>query len=250
MKMRNKNFGAGVVNVMGARRYDIERYLRDIRHYEGLTEQDEVELATKVKNGDRKAEEKMVKANLRLVVSLANCYGTMMPLEDMVQNGNIGLIMAVREFDPTKGYRFAAFAPTIIRKYIVMGIMNDSRVVRRPVVNQGEYLNNSESLDESAHNDDDCDATKADMLIGDIWVDDTLDSLATDLARVMKKVLNDRAIDIVCKVMGIGCQPMFTDTIGKELGISGERVRQIYQDSLRALHNDAKAAKLLANYRD
>ena len=246
MKMRRKDFGQGNMNVMGVRRKDIEKYLNDIRHYEGLSEQDEIELAAKVKAGDRRAEDKMVKANLRLVVSLANCYGTIMPIEDMVQNGNIGLIIAVREFNPELGYRFVSFATMMVRKYILMGIANDSRVVRRPIDEQ-TCLSTSESLDEPCYDDED-ETTKAEMLVGDPWNSD-LDSLATDLARVMTKVLDKRAINVVCKVCGIGCQPMFMDSIGNELGISKERVRQIFQESVAALRKDAKAAKLLAAYK-
>ena len=247
MRMRRKDFGQGNLNVMGVRRKDIEKYLNDIRHYEGLSEEKELELSAKVKAGDKRAEEQMVKANLRLVVSLANCYGTIHPIEDMIQDGNIGLIMAVREFNPELGYRFVSFATMMIRKYILIGIGNDSRVVRRPLDEQTE-LSTAESLDEPGYNDED-ETTKAEMLVGDILINSDLDSLATDLARAMKRVLNERAISIVCKVFGIGCDPMFMDSIGKELGLTKERVRQIFQDSVKALKEDAQAAKLLAAYK-
>lgn len=246
MRMRRKDFGKGVLNTMQNRK-NIEKYLNEIRHFDGLTEEEEVALAVRIKAGDRRAEDKMVKANLRLVVSLANAYGTIMPLEDMVQDGSIGLIIAVREFDPTLGYRFVSFATMMIRKYILAGIANDSRIVRRPADEQTE-LSPSESLDTPAY-DDDADTSKGDMLVGDIWVDTDLDSLACDLARAMNKTLDKRAIDIVCKVMGIGCAPMFMDAIGKELGLTKERVRQVYQESLAAMRKDAKVAKLLANYK-
>ena len=247
MRMRRKDFGQGNLNVMGVRRKDIEKYLNDIRHYEGLSEEKELELSAKVKAGDKRAEEQMVKANLRLVVSLANCYGTIHPIEDMIQDGNIGLIMAVREFNPELGYRFVSFATMMIRKYILIGIGNDSRVVRRPLDEQTE-LSTAESLDEPCYNDED-ETTKAEMLVGDILINSDLDSLATDLARAMKRVLNERAISIVCKVFGIGCDPMFMDSIGKELGLTKERVRQIFQDSVKALKEDVQAAKLLAAYK-
>ena len=240
--MRRKDFGKGVLNTMQNRK-NIEQYLNEIRHFDGLTEDEEVLLASRIKAGDRRAEDKMVKANLRLVVSLANAYGTIMPLEDMVQDGNIGLIIAVREFDPTLGYRFVSFATMMIRKYILAGIANDSRIVRRPADEQTE-LSPSESLDTPAY-DDDADT----MLVGDIWVDTDLDSLACDLARAMNKTLDKRAIDIVCKVMGIGCAPMFMDAIGKELGLTKERVRQVYQESLTTLRKDGRVAKLLAEYK-
>jgi DNA-directed RNA polymerase sigma subunit (sigma70/sigma32) len=88
------------------------------------------------------------------------------------------------------------------------------------------------------------------MLVGDIWADSSDDSLATDLARAMRATLNDRAIKVVCKVIGIGERPMFMDAIGNELGIGAERVRQIFQESLATLRKDGRVAKLLANYMD
>lgn len=244
--MRRKDFGRGVLNTMYGRK-NIEQYLNDIRRFEGLTEEEEVALARRIKEGDRRAEDRMIKANLRLVVSLANCYGSIMPLEDMIQDGNIGLTIAVREFDPTLGYRFVSFATMMVRKYILTGIANDSRVVRRPADEQTE-LSTSDSLDVPAF-DDDADMTKGDMLVSDIWVDTDLDSLACDLARAMSKTLDKRAIDIVCKVIGIGCAPMFMDAIGRELGLTKERVRQVYQESLTTLRKDGRVAKLLAEYK-
>lgn len=246
MNMRRKDFGRGVLNTMYGRK-NIEQYLNDIRRFEGLTEEEEVALARRIKEGDRRAEDRMIKANLRLVVSLANCYGSIMPLEDMIQDGNIGLTIAVREFDPTLGYRFVSFATMMVRKYILTGIANDSRVVRRPADEQTE-LSTSDSLDVPAF-DDDADMTKGDMLVSDIWVDTDLDSLACDLARAMSKTLDKRAIDIVCKVIGIGCAPMFMDAIGRELGLTKERVRQVYQESLTTLRKDMRVIKLLSEYK-
>ena len=243
--MKRKNFGEGFSTYMKGRK-DIEIYLNEVRHFNGLDEQEEIDLATRIALGDRRAEDKMVKANLRLVISLANAYGTIMPIEDMIQDGNIGLLMAVRTFDPNKGFRFVSYATMMIRKYILIGIADNSRIVRRPADEQTE-LSTSTSLDEPCA--DDADTTKGDNLVGDIWVNTDLDSLASDLARAMHHSLDDRAIDIVCKVMGIGCAPMFMDAIGNGLGLTKERVRQIYQESLKTLREDAKVAKLLANYK-
>jgi DNA-directed RNA polymerase sigma subunit (sigma70/sigma32) len=136
----------------------------------------------------------------------------------------------------------------MIRKYILEGIANSGRLVRIPANVQTELSTNT-SLDEQIGDDEDG-CTRGDMLVGDIWADSSDDSLATDLARAMRATLNDRAIKVVCKVIGIGERPMFMDAIGNELGIGAERVRQIFQESLATLRKDGRVAKLLANYMD
>jgi len=249
-RMRSKLFGAGHTNAMGLYygRKSVEQWLNEIRHVETLSEEREKELAEQIHAGNRRAEEKLITANLKLVVSVASTYGTIMPLEDMIQEGNIGLIMAAREFNPDLGVRFITFATMVIRKYILMGIIANSRLVALPANKQCTELSTSESLDVAAFNDDDCDATKADMLSGDINVNTDLDSLADDLARVMRKVLDERAIAIVCKVFGIGCEPMFLDQIGAEYEITKERARQILQDSIKKMGASGKTLALLQSY--
>lgn len=250
-RMRSKLFGAGHTNAMGLYygRKSVENWLNTIRQYDTLSEEAERELAEQIANGSRRAEEKLIKANLKLVVSVANTYGTIMPLEDMIQEGNIGLIIAAREFNPDLGIRFITYATMMIRKYILLGIVANSRLVALPANKQCTELSTSESLDVAAFNDDDCDATKGDMLSGDLDVNTDLDSLAADLARVMQKTLDERAIGIVCKVFGIGCEAMFLDQIGAEYEITKERARQILQESLKKMGASGKILALLQNYK-
>jgi len=244
--MRSKIFGAGTGSYLN--RSNLTIYLNEVRRYKGLTEEDEVDLFTKVKEGNRRAEEKIIKENLRLVVSIANAYGSIMNPEDLIQEGNIGLVLAVRSFDLSRGYRFITYASMMIRRSILEGIANSGRLVRLPANKQTELSTNT-SLDEQIGDDEDG-CSRGDMLVGDIWADDADDSLAIDLARAMKACLNERAIKIVCKVIGLGEQPMFMDAISKELGIGSERVRQIFQESLATLRKDGRVAKLLAAYMD
>lgn len=245
--MRSKIFGAGTGSYLN--RSNLTIYLNEVRRYKGLTEEDEVDLFTKVKEGNRRAEEKIVKENLRLVVSIANAYGSIMNPEDLIQEGNIGLVLAVRSFDLSRGYRFITYASMMIRKSILEGIANSGRLVRRPANKQTEISTDC-SLDEQIGGDDEDGCSRSDLLVGDIWADAHDDSLAIDLARAMKATLDDRAIKIVCKVIGLGERPMFMDAIGRELGIGAERVRQIFQESLATLRKDGRVAKLLANYMD
>ena len=244
--MRKKIFGAGTGSYLN--RANLTTYLNEVRRFKGLSEEDELDLFTKVKEGDRRAEERIIKENLRLVVSIANAYGSIWAPEDIIQEGNIGLILAVRSFDINKGYRFITYASLMIRKSILEGVANSGRLVRRPANKQTE-ISPDTSLDEQVGDDEDG-CSRSDLLVGDIWADSADDSLAIDLARAMKATLDSRAIDIVCKVIGLGEQPMFMDAIGKQLGIGAERVRQIFQTSIATLRKDERVAKLLANYMD
>jgi RNA polymerase primary sigma factor len=111
----------------------VEIYLRDASKVPLLTPEEEVELAKRIKQGDRKAEEKMALANLKLVVSIAKRYvGFGLPLLDLIQEGNIGLMKAVERFDYTKGYKFSTYATWWIRQAIVRALATQSRLIRLP----------------------------------------------------------------------------------------------------------------------
>ena len=111
----------------------VEIYLRDASKVPLLTAEEEVELAKRIKQGDRKAEEKMALANLKLVVSIAKRYvGFGLPLLDLIQEGNIGLMKAVERFDYTKGYKFSTYATWWIRQAIVRALATQSRLIRLP----------------------------------------------------------------------------------------------------------------------
>lgn len=112
----------------------IKLYLREIGQVKLLTPDEEVELAARIKKGDRKAREQMIKANLRLVVKIAHDYeGLGLPLLDLINEGNIGLMKAVERFDPAKGGKLSTYGSWWIKQSIKRALANQSKTIRLPV---------------------------------------------------------------------------------------------------------------------
>lgn len=119
----------------------LEKYLQEIGREELLSTDDEVELAQRIKKGDRKALEKLTKANLRFVVSVAKQYQNQgLSLSDLINEGNLGLIKAAEKFDETRGFKFISYAVWWIRQSILQALAEQSRIVRLPL-NQVGSLN-------------------------------------------------------------------------------------------------------------
>jgi RNA polymerase primary sigma factor len=112
----------------------IKLYLREIGQVKLLTPQEEVVLAARIKKGDKKAREQMIKANLRLVVKIARDYeGIGLPLLDLISEGNIGLMKAVERFDPAKGGKLSTYGSWWIKQSIKRALANQSKTIRLPV---------------------------------------------------------------------------------------------------------------------
>lgn len=116
-------------------------YLKQINKIPLITHEEETELAIKAKNGDKKAREKLINSNLRFVVSVAKKYaGQGLPLEDLINEGNIGLITALDKFEPDKGYHFISYAVWWIRQSILKALSEKSRTVRLPLNRANELM--------------------------------------------------------------------------------------------------------------
>src|SRR6266481_3174364 len=112
----------------------LKRYLQEIGQFPLLTPEQEVELAEKIKKGDGAARERMINANLRLVVTIARDYANFgLPLLDLISEGNIGLTKAVERFDPTKGAKLSTYAMWWIKQSIKRALANQSKTIRLPV---------------------------------------------------------------------------------------------------------------------
>ena len=119
----------------------IKAYLKDVRPIALLTAEQELDLARKIQKGDKKAREMMIRANLRLVISIAKRYINLgVPLSDLIEEGNIGLMKSVEKYDPERGFRFSTYAAWWIKQGISRAIIDQGKMIRVPVYMNEEIL--------------------------------------------------------------------------------------------------------------
>ncbi len=209
----------------------LDKYLQEIGREDLITVEEEVELAQRIRKGDRVALEKLTRANLRFVVSVAKQYQNQgLSLPDLINEGNLGLIKAAEKFDETRGFKFISYAVWWIRQSILQALAEQSRIVRLPL-NQVEGEDNS--LLDVLVNDD---SPMADRSLVN-------ESLAREIDRALS-TLTDREKEIIQMFFGIGQQEMTLEEIGDKFGLTRERVRQIKEKAIRRLRQSNRS-KLL-----
>ena len=200
-------------------------YLNEVRKYKTLTD---TEIRDYLRNGNI---EKVVKGNLRLVVSCALQYQWAMPLMDCIQEGNIGLIGACSAFDTESTCNFASFAGVAIRTAILEAIEKDGRLVRRPHHEQKTGCISHSSLNDEVDGEDGS-IEWADLLIGDNGEWHEKEEVAAKLTALMSR-LSEREQKILTLYYGLGTDiPMGYPTIALEIGCSEERVRQLHLQAI------------------
>ena len=237
-----------------------------------------MELAQRIRGGDQQALERLTKANLRFVVSVAKQYQNQgLSLADLINEGNVGLIRAAEKFDETRGFKFISYAVWWIRQSILQAISEQSRIVRMPLNQIGSankinrWLNKFEqenernpSLDEIAEallanykqlsvdspigqDDGNC---LLDIMPGNPQTNTDhemlMESLRKEIGRVLK-CLEVRERNIIEACFGINQPEMTLEEIGDKYGLTRERVRQIREKAIRKLRNNTKS-KLLKGF--
>jgi RNA polymerase primary sigma factor len=256
----------------------LNRYLREIGRFPLLTPEQEIELAKKIKKGDAAARERMITANLRLVVTIARDYANLgLSLLDLISEGNIGLTKAVERFEPTKGAKLSTYAMWWIKQSIKRALANQSKTIRVPVhladkiakvrrvsLQMSDQLGREPTDDELGEEigiDSDkitrlksvgirpasLDAPIADNDLtefGEVIADDEAQTpfeLLRDenlLGEVegLLEVLDPREKKIISQRFGLdGGKPKTLEVVGKDFGITRERIRQLQNIALAKL---------------
>ena len=234
----------------------LDRYLQEIGREELITIEEEVELAQAIKRGDRKALDKMTRANLRFVVSVAKQYQNQgLSLPDLINEGNLGLIKAAEKFDETRGFKFISYAVWWIRQSILQALAEQARIVRLPLNQVGTLNKITDTLKVSGRHIsvdapfvDGEDNSLLDVLVNEDApnADRTLmnESLSKEIDQVLMN-LSEREAEIVKLFFGIGGgQEMTLEEIGLKFGLTRERVRQIKEKAIRRLRQESFCASL------
>jgi RNA polymerase primary sigma factor len=256
----------------------IKIYLREIGQIKLLTPQEEIDLAARIKKGDREARTLMINANLRLVIKIAHDYANLgLPLLDLVSEGNIGLMKAVERFDPAKGGKLSTYAAWWIKQSIKRALANQSKTIRLPVhlvdkiskmnrvaSQMSEELGREPTDDELAEevglslrsvsqlktvsirpasldapiNGDD--STEFGELVGDEDAQTPFEFLRDrdlrDELPELLAILDRRERFIIFQRFGLdGARPRTLEEVGKKLGVTRERIRQLQVIALTKL---------------
>ena len=245
---------------------EIQSYLKDIRKIKVMTPDRERELAKLMKSDDttisqrKKIEEELLTGNLRFVITVAKQYQNQgLDLSDLIAEGNLGLMKAIKNFDWNKDLRFISYAVWWVKQSIIQSLNDNSRTIRLPVNVVQDLQKAKKEVEQSGKKLDDKFASLPSMIDldmninedGDTLIDmivnkdadlpdagfDTKDILKDKLMTLLN-VLDDREKIIVGDYFGLTGTPRTLEDIGSDFGLTKERVRQIKEKALRRLRND------------
>lgn len=251
----------------------LQKYFKDISKYPIYKGEEQIELARKMKNGDKKAREQLINSNLRFVVTCAKQFvGQGVPLVDLINSGNLGLIQSVEKYDPDKGYHFISYAVWYIRREILRAIYNTGRTIRYPITYitkitkvkkaYEEFLNKfqREPSDEELINLTNITQKQYDSVVlnksycqsidtpitddGKTTVENILtedikpfsDLFTKDSISSALKVLNPREYKVITEFYGLeGQYERPIKDIAKEMNLGDERIRQLRKGAIKKL---------------
>jgi RNA polymerase nonessential primary-like sigma factor len=243
-------------------------YLRDVRRTSLFTPQEEFETATRARAGDFAARQSMIEHNLRLVVSIAKSYlGRGVPLSDLIEEGNLGLMHAIDKFEPERGFRFSTYATWWIRQAVERAVMNQGRVIRLPVhvvrelqqVGEGVRVEDvaallgrevhdvaqllalaetPKSLDAAVDRNDE-EHTLGDFMADELAIDPTGVMQSREVEQLVTgwiETLTHREREVLEGRFGLHHrEPETLEVLSDRLGLTRERVRQIQNEALSKL---------------
>ena len=286
MKQESKNLAPA------GGRSSLDLYLNEIRRYPLLTREEELDLARRVREGDAAAKDKLVRSNLRFVVSIAKKYvGNGVPLEDLITDGAVGLVKAAERVDPGRGVKFISYAVWWIRQSILVSVSENSRMIRMPMNRVGlaqratkasraleqdlgreadaeelakelgvtkkeieevtTFSQGHLSLDQPVH-DEGNESTFVDQIVDERTAPPDTgayeDSLRRDMERALES-LTDRERTILTRYYGLsGVKARTLEEIGKEMGYTRERIRQIKEQAIDKLRSRPQASQYIEDY--
>lgn len=251
----------------------LQKYFKDISKYPIYSSEEQVELAKKIKEGDDKARQKLINSNLRFVVTCAKQFvGQGVPLMDLINSGNLGLVQSIEKYDPSKGFHFISYAVWYIRREIIKSIYNTGRTIRYPItyiaiitkvkkafddfVNKNQRTPTDEELIKASGitekqynsvvlNKSYCQSIDTPVTEdGKSTIEDLLSEEVKPLSDVFTKeaisnslkVLNPREYKVITEYYGLeGKSERTIKEIAKEMNLGDERIRQLRKEAIKKL---------------
>jgi RNA polymerase primary sigma factor len=259
--MKQKNTGSPI------NQEEISHYLKDIRKIKVMTAERERELAKIMKSDDleltqkQRIEEELLTGNLRFVITVAKQYQNQgLDLSDLIAEGNLGLMKAIKNFDWNKDLRFISYAVWWVKQSIIQSLNDNSRTIRLPVNVVQDLHKAKKEVEQTGKKLEDKFASLPSMIDLDMNINEDGDTLLDMIANkdaelpdaifgtkdILKDkllklldVLDDRERSIVGDYFGLTGTPRTLEDIGSDFGLTKERVRQIKEKALRRLRNDS-----------